>query len=91
MGRYLHLHNLTVVSKATYSNSHTDSSGCHARCWPAHQEQSEVQYLAQGHFNVQTRGIEPATFQWQDTGSTTEPQMCYQTLRCVMEAGYFYS
>ena len=32
------------MSKVTYSNSHIHShipwcSGCHARCWPAHQEQ----------------------------------------------------
>ena len=29
--------------------------------WPAHQEQF-VQHLAQGHFDMQTRGIEPGTF-----------------------------
>ena len=40
----------------------------------AYQEQLGVQYLAQGHFNMQTRGIEPATFLWQEAGSTTEPQ-----------------
>ena len=34
--------------------------GCHARCRPSHQEQFEVRYLAQGHFNMQTRGIEPS-------------------------------
>ena len=27
-----------------------------------------------GHFDMQTRGIEPATFRWQDAGSTPEPQ-----------------
>ena len=27
-----------------------------------HQEQFGVQCLAQGHFNMQTRGIEPSTF-----------------------------
>ena len=34
------------------------------------QDQFGVQYLAQGHFDMQTRGIEPATFWWQDAGST---------------------
>ena len=31
----------------------------HAR--PAHQEQFGVQHLTQGHYDIQTRGIEPAT------------------------------
>ena len=38
------------------------------------QEQFRVQYLAQGHFNMQARGPEPATFQLQDAGSTSELQ-----------------
>ena len=33
-----------------------------------------VEYLARGHANMQTRGIEPATFWYQDNGSTPEPQ-----------------
>ena len=33
-----------------------------ARCRPAHQEEIGVQYLAQGQFDMQTRGIEPAPF-----------------------------
>ena len=41
----------------TYSNSyihsHTDGGGCHAQ--PAHQGQFGVQYLAQGHFGMQTQ------------------------------------
>lgn len=41
---------------------------------PVHQLQFGVQYLAQGHFHMQTRGIEPVTFQWADAGSTPEPQ-----------------
>ena len=41
----------------------------------AHQEQFGVQYLAQGHLNMQTRGIKPATFREQDAGSTPEPQL----------------
>ena len=48
----LHLHYLHL---AEASHSHTDAGG---RAGPAHQEQSGVQYLAQGHFDMQTRGIE---------------------------------
>ena len=33
-----------------------------------------VQYLAQGLFNTQARGIKPATFWQQDAGSAPEPQ-----------------
>ena len=33
-----------------------------------------VQYLAQGHFNMQIRGTEPATFCLQDAGFTLEPE-----------------
>ena len=40
-------------SRATYSNSYIDGSGCHWSCQTAHQEQFGV--LAQGHFNMQTR------------------------------------
>ena len=51
-----------LLSKVTYSISYIhsciDGGGCHARCWPAHQEQFWVQYLAQGHFNMQTMGID---------------------------------
>ena len=36
----------------SYISSHTDGGGCHAR--PAHQGQFGVQYLAQGHFDMQT-------------------------------------
>ena len=42
-------------------------------CLTAHQEQFWVQYLTQGHFDMQTRGIEPVTFRWQIAGSTAEP------------------
>ena len=41
----------------------------------ADQQQFAVQYLAQGHFNMQIRGFKPATFQLQDTGFTPEPQL----------------
>ena len=50
-------------------NSYTNGGGCHARCQLAHQEQ----YLAQGHFDIKTRGIKPATFWLEDAGSTPEP------------------
>ena len=43
------------------------------RIEPAHQEQCGVQYLAQGHLDMQTRRIEPATFQEQDAGYTPNP------------------
>ena len=46
----------------------------HARCPPAHQEQFGVQYLVQGYFNMQTRGIEPVTFRQWDAGSSPEPE-----------------
>ena len=53
------------LSKATYSNSYvhsyTDGGGRYVRCRPEHQEQFGIQNLAQGHFNMQTRRIEPAT------------------------------
>ena len=39
-------------------------AGCHVRCRPARQEQFGVWYLPQGHFAMQTRGIEPATPQF---------------------------
>ena len=45
-----------------HKNSYTDGGGCHARCQPAHQEQFGVQYLAEGHFDMHTRGIKPETF-----------------------------
>lgn len=31
-----------------HTYSYNDGSGCHARWWPAHQEQFGAQYLAQG-------------------------------------------
>ena len=39
----------------THSRTHSynDGRSCHARCRPAHQEQFQVQYLAQRYFNVQ--------------------------------------
>ena len=45
----------------TVAHAYTDVGGCNAMCWPAHQEQFWVQYLAQGHFNMQTREIKPVT------------------------------
>ena len=44
---FSHLHfRAFFLSKATYSNSYihsySDCGGCHARCWPAHQEQVGV-------------------------------------------------
>ena len=64
-----------LLSKATYSNSYihsyTDGGGCHAKCWPAHQEQFGVKYFAQGHFDMQISGIsEPVISQLQDKGTT---------------------
>ena len=54
--------------RPTVIHAYTDGGGCHARCRPAHQEQFGVQYLAQGHFNMQTRGIWtsdlPVTTHW---------------------------
>ena len=49
-----------LLSKATYSNSHVHSYTNGGGCRPAHQEQFGVHYLAQGHLDMQTRGIEPA-------------------------------
>ena len=37
-----------------------------------------VQYLAKRHLDMQNRGIEPATFQQQDTGSTPNPPLSPQ-------------
>ena len=48
--------------RLTVIRSHTDGGGCHSRCRWAHQEKFGVQHLAQGYFNMQTRGIKPATF-----------------------------
>ena len=56
----------------SYIHSFTDGGGSHARCWPENQEQFGVQYQAQGHSDMQNRGIEPANFWQQDTGSTPE-------------------
>ena len=39
-----------------FIRSYTDGVGCHARCRPANPEQFGAQYLAQGHFDMQTRG-----------------------------------
>ena len=55
--------------------------GCHARCQQAHQEQFWVQYLAQGHFDMHIRRIEPVT----SAGSTPEPQLSTVT---TAKAGY---
>ena len=38
------------------------------------QEQFGIQYIAQVHFDMQTRGAEPVTFRFQDAGATPEPQ-----------------
>ena len=53
--------NRRAFSRCMFINTYTDGGGCHARCQPARQEQFGVQYLAQGHFDMQTRGIKPAT------------------------------
>lgn len=37
-------------------------------------EQFGVQYLAQRHFHMETRKIQPDIFRQQDAGSTSEPQ-----------------
>ena len=51
-----------LLSKATYSKSYKHTMMAVAAMQGAdHQEQYGVQYLAQGHFNMQTRGIQPAT------------------------------
>ena len=50
-----------LFTKATDSNSYILHTlmvvTAMQRCQPHHQEQFEVQYLAQGHFDMQTRGI----------------------------------
>ena len=46
-----------------------------------------AQYLAQGHFDMQTRGIEPSTFQQQDAGSTPESQTPQRRGRGEKEGG----
>lgn len=40
--------------------------------------------LSQGHFDMQTRRIEPATFQQQDAGSSSEPQQLGAEHDCNM-------
>ena len=49
-----------ITYSKSYKHSYTGGGGCHA---PAHQEQFWDQYLAKGHFDIETWGIEPATFQ----------------------------
>ena len=39
-----------------------------------YQEQFGVQSLAQGHCDMQTRGIKPVTLRQQDAGFTPQPQ-----------------
>lgn len=39
-------------------HTYTDGGGCHTRCWPAHQGQRGVQYLAKRHFDL------PITRRW---------------------------
>ena len=46
-----------AVTAMQGADQHTRSS------FKMDQEQFGVQYLAQGHFDMQTRGIKPATFQ----------------------------
>ena len=58
-----------------FVQSDIHGGGCHAGCRPAHQEQFGVWYLTQLHLHMQTRAIEPATFQQQDAGSTHDPQL----------------
>ena len=48
------------------SHSHTDGRGCHARRQPAHQEQFGVQYLAQGHLDMQLGEAEIRTMRSSD-------------------------
>ena len=57
-----HFADTFVQSTYKYIHSYTDGGGCYARCRPAHLEQFGVQYLAQGHFDMKTREIGPATF-----------------------------
>ena len=56
LSRYLSAKQLTVI----HTYIHTLMAV--AEMQSAHQEQFWVQYLAQGHFDMQTRGIKPATF-----------------------------
>ena len=59
---YSHLGHLAeAFVQSDLLHSYTDGGGCRAMCRPEHQRQFWVQYLAQGHFNIPTRGIEPAT------------------------------
>ena len=60
---YIH-YNLLVVAALQGANLHIKSS-------------FGVQYLAKGYFDMQTRGIKPATFWQQEAGSTSKPQPPY--------------
>ena len=63
------------LSKVTYSNSYSHTVMAVAAMQGADQHirsSFEVQYLAQGHFNLQTREMEPVTFRKQTAGSTPE-------------------
>ena len=51
-----------LLYKATYSNSHIHS---HTDADQHIRSSFEVQFLAEGHFNMQNRGIKPATFRQQ--------------------------
>ena len=54
-----------LLSKATYSQSYVHSyANQHIR------SSFGVQYLSQGHFSMQTRGIEPATRHWLNPRAT---------------------
>ena len=81
MNANLHLRHLAdafVQSDSnSYIHSHTDGSGCHARCRPAHQKQFGVRYLAQRYFDMHTRGIGtsdlPITRHWLYPWATAAP------------------
>ena len=65
----IYIHQMLLSKAVTVIRTYTDGSGCQ----PEHQDSG----LAQGHFNMQTRGIIPATFWIEEAGSTPEPQPLY--------------
>lgn len=59
---YWYNHNYHFLTHFSHIHLYADGGGGHVRCQPAHEEQFGVQYYAQGHPDMQTRGIKPETF-----------------------------
>ena len=79
-------HSKCFTTLATFSHSHIDGGGCHARQPTAHREQFGVQYLAQGHFHALLGGAGIRTSDLQITGRPAVPPEL-QPLKQILQPG----